>query len=861
MMSEQIELEEAKLPLNQQPRRSSDKRSKRLLKEKRKSIGNITRSFALGTSSHGIPRIAASKTVHRRSIWTLVVIIVLSGYITHMTELLRHYFEYPVRIKSIVERNGSLQFPAVTVCNNNKLRLSQLLQSSDYGHVLQDLLRATGVKEGTEYSQRKRRYTDGDENKPAALEAQQCVTEMHVDRRGGAEWKTKPTERVDSSGACCKLCESTTGCVTWTFDKTTSADSGNCWLSEDNVSQVRSNCCNSGIVRRSSQDTGTLHVQVNTNCNTKENTSIIGAEIFHNGSAQRNSSDECCAFCSETPECLAWTFNTIGDDEPGNCSLKSSIESEVYQVFRYSGVTRELNKSVAINATEGIHCSIDLNVRRTGFDMTNASVESKASPEDCCAMCSDTNGCVAWEFVKHGDSLGDCHLKDYVPMPEANDCCDSGIMGIIESGSTQVPVRTTSSANTPAYAIYVDVDSNQYEPEANSSVSFGVGNKDVLTTIFDDVVTDSDVYTDFMGYWNKTSDILSQLDGESADLKLSQLIRSMSQAEIMDYGHQVQDLILECSYNQMDCTDRDLLLPMQDQTYGNCYTFDYGEGDKVIRYSLKPGSNNGLKLTLNAEQNEYIGPVSQGASFRVVIHSQNSMPFPEEKGIDIQPGTSTTLAIKLTTQERMGPPYSNCTFADQLSQFDEYSYTMLACQKECIEKYLYARCGCVDMVSELPVCMGFVVNATQEMCREFVYFLSRHELLPCNCRPTCREVQYSTTVSQKTWPSDRYMPYFMQTVAKSGLHDASAVRNNLARVEIYFEELNYIVHREVAVYLSANLWADIGGSLGLWIGISIVTLVEVLEYIIDLAVHMKRRGIQCHLLPEAETTLRSPLRT
>ena len=54
----------------------------------------------------------------------------------------------------------------------------------------------------------------------------------------------------------------------------------------------------------------------------------------------------------------------------------------------------------------------------------------------------------------------------------------------------------------------------------------------------------------------------------------------------------------------------------------------------------------GLSLELYIEQDEYIAGLSDGAGIRVVLHNNTYMPFPEDNGVSIMPGTKTSIGIR-----------------------------------------------------------------------------------------------------------------------------------------------------------------------------------------------------------------------
>ena len=49
---------------------------------------------------------------------------------------------------------------------------------------------------------------------------------------------------------------------------------------------------------------------------------------------------------------------------------------------------------------------------------------------------------------------------------------------------------------------------------------------------------------------------------------------------------------------------------------------------------------------MNVEQNEYLPNITAKAGVRVVIHPQTQFPFPEDVGVDVSVGMSTSIGLK-----------------------------------------------------------------------------------------------------------------------------------------------------------------------------------------------------------------------
>ena len=68
------------------------------------------------------------------------------------------------------------------------------------------------------------------------------------------------------------------------------------------------------------------------------------------------------------------------------------------------------------------------------------------------------------------------------------------------------------------------------------------------------------------------------------------------------------------------------------------------------------------------------------------------------------------------------------------------------------------------------------------------------------------------------------------------------VRKNFVRLNIFFEDKTLEMTVQIPSYGLVDLCADIGGILGLWAGISIITVIEIVSFIFNLCVIMVHRG-------------------
>lgn len=98
------------------------------------------------------------------------------------------------------------------------------------------------------------------------------------------------------------------------------------------------------------------------------------------------------------------------------------------------------------------------------------------------------------------------------------------------------------------------------------------------------------------------------------------------------------------------------------------------------------------------------------------------------------------------------------------------------------------------------------------------------------------------TVSTADWPAQNYKKTLQEDVTKKGLGNySSELSINFLKLKIYYGELNFEVIDEELAYPSARFLSDIGGIMGMWIGISALTCVEVLELLAALSYMVFRR--------------------
>lgn len=96
----------------------------------------------------------------------------------------------------------------------------------------------------------------------------------------------------------------------------------------------------------------------------------------------------------------------------------------------------------------------------------------------------------------------------------------------------------------------------------------------------------------------------------------------------------------------------------------------------------------------------------------------------------------------------------------------------------------------------------------------------------CNCLPTCTSLTYNKEFSQANFfLQDLLKAYNVENSANSNFDDLQ-----LSRLSVYFIDNQFISARRSELYDVTDFLANCGGIFGLFIGFSLISLVEIIYY-------------------------------
>jgi hypothetical protein len=208
-------------------------------------------------------------------------------------------------------------------------------------------------------------------------------------------------------------------------------------------------------------------------------------------------------------------------------------------------------------------------------------------------------------------------------------------------------------------------------------------------------------------------------------------------------------------------------------------------------------------------------------------------------------------------------PFSSCvdlqtslfnrTLYDALTN-GNFKYRQKDCFDLCLQNIIIEHCACYNLeYIKLNNTNRSCMNDSEMSCMENVYdrFIDKNLVDVCQdfCPLECDSTTYPVFLSSNSFPCGKYTDLLMNNtlfskhlVLKgynlSNLTSAdyyAFARQSLLALNVYYDDLEYVLISESAKTSFFDLAANVGSALGLFIGISVLSVFELVEYVLELA--------------------------
>jgi hypothetical protein len=288
---------------------------------------------------------------------------------------------------------------------------------------------------------------------------------------------------------------------------------------------------------------------------------------------------------------------------------------------------------------------------------------------------------------------------------------------------------------------------------------------------------------------------------------------------------------------------------IDDPYYGKCFRYNSGKnnfGENIgIKSSTRGGKTNGLRFKISLK-------IPAGYDFSELllsIHNQSSPPSElYNTGFWMRPGSWNYFEVERVLNERLSYPYSDC-----LNDPEEFSLNKtlinyfintnrIYCYYICSQLYALQEslCGCTSNLTNFDNdCQYRVANSTVKSCiseylsifRKYLQYDKCFEYCPLECN----SMSYSISSYSEYFPATGVIGN--KTKKENGLQKYKTyeeLNKNLIIIYVYYKELKYTLISQQPETEIFDLISKIGGILGLFMGISFMSLIEILEILFEI---------------------------
>ena len=221
----------------------------------------------------------------------------------------------------------------------------------------------------------------------------------------------------------------------------------------------------------------------------------------------------------------------------------------------------------------------------------------------------------------------------------------------------------------------------------------------------------------------------------------------------------------------------------------------------------------------------------------------------------ISPGALTYIAVQRTIVKQLEKPYSDCLSKTESILYKRIvslnaSYTRMDCVSLCRQLIIERKCGCYDMYHP-SIALNRSCNSSLELeCNTYHNNLFNENELPQECSDLCpvecTKMIFTPIQSQiNQFSIEKAEQYMENSFIKSKFNETSPtyedIKMSIVNLNIYYDRLSFTEVTEKPSFTFVDLISNVGGTFGLFIGISLLSVLEIVEIIFELLLLFKSK--------------------
>jgi hypothetical protein len=338
--------------------------------------------------------------------------------------------------------------------------------------------------------------------------------------------------------------------------------------------------------------------------------------------------------------------------------------------------------------------------------------------------------------------------------------------------------------------------------------------------------------------------------------------------------HPFEDILLSCKFNDKPCSANDFAWRWNPM-YGNCYTFNSGynsSGGKMSYYeSVLPGTVFGLKLNLYVGYPDVLNGFNIGFftnfgsnapqyGLNILIENGTYLGEMRSNIMVADGGTANYIGIQRKFSSKLAKPYSNCDVDNQnpaninseyfnLIKTSPYQYSQRLCITQCLQKVMNKHCNCS---------MAVYLSLYNDSCKSFGEALCAYNVLATipientvrkcipECPLECNSTEFTFTRTSQTYTGMLFSnlvkknPVFASDFTYTPITEETA-SNKFVEVNLYYDKLSFTSSEDSPSMDIVALFGSVGGTLGLFLGLSVLSFCEVFHVIFESCIHFNHR--------------------
>lgn len=261
--------------------------------------------------------------------------------------------------------------------------------------------------------------------------------------------------------------------------------------------------------------------------------------------------------------------------------------------------------------------------------------------------------------------------------------------------------------------------------------------------------------------------------------------------------------------------------------YGQCYRFNSGKNFKGHSIPI-------LNSTIAGLDDSFYLTIDPSLDMVLWVHSYVSPPILSDYNnhfgrIFASAYSYTQLIIDRTTETKLSLPYNDC-----LNDVTQFKLNKTIIDYILSKNEIYSRVKCLELCFDLEYiennqcqCSSVTIGNVWQQC-----WLELEKKNQSSCTWYFKQNFYTSSITEKC---AKYCPLECTQISYSvEISSIHLVNSSLTKLKVFYRSLKFTSITQEPKILLIDLVSNIGGTFGLFVGVSFVTIIEIIEVLTEL---------------------------